>query len=251
MVQNRFNGLKTALYDRIKEREFCDDLTLLTWLVSELDEWVERLDAGAFSGQRNMQTDFLGMFMVNIEVIDEIRSSSELKELFPEREWIEFRNTVLWLEMTRDREQMSLVERTYDKFRSSFAAISGQSWEDDSELGPGFDSQTLWAGEEQSLDQDEPSAKESQSQPSQVEWWPRSSVLSPIELKVSRAILSFAILSLLASAFCFVTSLLLAHYASTSFDGDLSVCFLCLSVFSFAVWAAIALWFRLRRKSQE
>ena len=179
MAQNRFNDLKTALYEHITERQFCDDLTLLTWLVSRLDEWVERLDAGAFSCQRIVQTDFFGMFMANIEVIDEIKSTSEFKQIFPEREWREFRNAVIWLEMTRDRDEMSLVQRTYDEFRNSFAAISRQNSEDDSELGTRFDSETSWTDEEQSLNQDGPPAKESISQPSQVEWWPSSTLVRP------------------------------------------------------------------------
>jgi hypothetical protein len=33
-MQNRYNDLKVVLYERIKEKGPCDDLTLLTWLVS-------------------------------------------------------------------------------------------------------------------------------------------------------------------------------------------------------------------------
>jgi hypothetical protein len=55
-----------------------------------------------------MQTDFFGGLMVSIEVIDEVKSTSEFKPIFPEREWMEFRNAVSWLEKIRDREEMWL-----------------------------------------------------------------------------------------------------------------------------------------------
>src|ERR1700730_3900808 len=107
MTQTRYNDLKVALYERIKEKGPCDDLTLLTWLVSRLDEWVERLETGAFSCERIMQTDFFGRFMIGIEVIDEVKTASEFKQVFPERDWMEFKNAVTWLEKTRDREDIS------------------------------------------------------------------------------------------------------------------------------------------------
>ena len=169
MTQNRYNDLKVALYERIKEKGPCDDLALLTWLVSRLDEWVERL-GGAFSSGRNMQTDFFGGLMVRIEVIDEVKSTSEFKPMFPEREWMEFRNAVTWLEKTRDHEEMSLVERTYQKLRNRFAAISGQNSNDDRELGTQFDSKTSRTDGNQSLDQDGPQ-KKGASGLSQIEWW--------------------------------------------------------------------------------
>jgi hypothetical protein len=188
MTQTRYNDLKVALYERIKEKGPCDDLTLLTWLVSCLDEWVEHLETGAFSCERIMQTDFFGMFMIGIEVIDEVKTTSEFKQVFPERDWMEFKNAVTWLEKTRDREDISLVERTYQKFKNSFAAISEENSNHDRELGTRF--------------------------VSKIEWWPRSNLLSPVELGTSRVILSFAILFLLGSIFCFLGSLRFLLYSS-------------------------------------
>lgn len=92
-MQDQYNDLKTALYEHIQGKRPCDDLTLLTWLVSLLDEWVERLE-GAFSSGRMEQTDFFGMFMIGIEVIDEVKTTSEFKQVFPERDWMEFKNAV-------------------------------------------------------------------------------------------------------------------------------------------------------------
>jgi hypothetical protein len=263
MAQDRYNDLKTALYERIKEKGPCDDLTLLTWLVSRLDEWVERLD-GAFSCGRIMQTDFFGGLMVSIEVIDEVRSTSELKPMFPEQEWMEFRNAATWLEKTRDREEMSLVEKTYQKFRDRFAAISGQNSNDGRELGTKFDSKTSRTDGKQSLDQNGPQ-KKGVSGLSQVESWPRSTLRSPIVIRTSRAILSMAILLLLGSLiffayFLFEQNVLVpAHFgalegrrgSSENLIGDLSVSSFFLSVLFFAVWAVLRLWFQVRRKSQE
>jgi hypothetical protein len=110
MTQNRYNDLKVALYERIKEKGPCDDLALLTWLVSRLDESVERLE-GAFSCGRIMPADFFGMFMIAIEVIDEVKTTSEFKQVFPEREWMEFRNAVTWLDKIRDREESRWLRR--------------------------------------------------------------------------------------------------------------------------------------------
>jgi hypothetical protein len=81
-----------------------------------------------------MQTDFFGMFMIGIEVIDEVKTTSEFKQVFPERDWMEFKNAVTWLEKTRDREDISLVERTYQKFKNSFAAISEENSNHDRNL---------------------------------------------------------------------------------------------------------------------
>jgi hypothetical protein len=142
MAQNRYDELKGALYQRIRGKKFVDDRALLTWLVFRLDEWVECLDPGAFSWQRIIQTDFFGMLMANIEMIDEVKSTTDLKERLPEREWREFRNAVMRLEKTRDREEAALVEKTYHRFKDRFAAISGQNSNDDRELGPQFDSKT-------------------------------------------------------------------------------------------------------------
>ena len=223
MTQTRYNDLKVALYERIKEKGPCDDLTLLTWLVSCLDEWVEHLETGAFSCERIMQTDFFGMFMIGIEVIDEVKTTSEFKQVFPERDWMEFKNAVTWLEKMRDREDISLVERTYQKFKNSFAAISEENSNHDRELGTRF--------------------------VSKIEWWPRSNLLSPVELRTSRVILSFAILFLLGSIFCFLGSLRFLLYSSVRpgawlLTKHIPVCFLFLSVLFFAVWTVLGLSFR-------
>jgi len=222
MAQNRYDQLKTALYEHIKEKRFCDDRALLTWLVSRLDDWVEQLEPGAFSCQKIVQTDFFGMMMVNIEMIDEIKSTSELKPMFPEQDWMEFRNAVTWLEKTRDREEASLVERTYQKFKDSFAAVSGQNSNDERADGV--------------------------SQPSLIEWWRSSPPLSPFELKTTRAILSLAILLLPVSICIFVNALLFSSF----FPGlrssiDIAVCFFFLSVLFFALWLLLRLWFKARR----
>ena len=235
----------------------------LTWLVSRLDEWVERLE-GAFSCGRIMQADFFGMFMIAIEVIDEVKTTSEFKQVFPEREWMEFRNAVTWLEKIRDREEMSLVEKTYQKFRNRFAAISGRNSNDDRELCTKFDSITSRTDGNQSLEQDGPREKAA-SELSQVEWWPRSTLPSPA-IRTSRAILSVAILLLLGSLFFFAnflfekSVLIPAHFgALEGFRGspeiltwwDLSGLFLFLSVLCFAVWTVYRLWFKVLRKSQK
>src|SRR6201999_3818683 len=114
MAQDRYNALKTVLYEYIQEKRPCDDRILLTWLVSRLDEWVEHLET-AFASGRIEQTDFFGGLMVSIEIIDEVKSASVFNDRFPEREWREFKNAVTWLEQTREHEDMSLVERTYQK----------------------------------------------------------------------------------------------------------------------------------------
>jgi hypothetical protein len=263
MTQHPYNHLKIALYEHIKEKGPCDDLALLMWLVSRLDEWVERLD-GAFSCGRIMQTDFFCGLMVSIEVIDEVKSTSEFKPMFPEREWMEFRNAVTWLEKIRDRDEMSLVERTYQKFRNRFAAISGQNSSDHSERGTRFDSKTSRTDGNQSLDGDGPQ-KNVVSGLSQIEWWPRPTLRSPIELRTSRVILSLAILLLLGSLiffadFLFEESVLIpAHFgalegrrgSSESLTWDLPALFLSVSVLFFAIWTVYRLWFKMRRRSQK
>jgi hypothetical protein len=251
MTQDRYNDLKVALYEHIKERGPCDDLTLLTWLVSRLDEWVERLD-GAFSCGRIMQTDFFGGLTVSIEVIGEVKSTSEFKPLFPEREWMEFRNAVTWLEKTRDREEMSLVEKTYQKFKNRFAAISGENSNPEKEPGTRIDSKPSRTDGKQSANQGGPPKIELDG-PTQVEWWPRSNLLSPVELRISRALLSLGILLILGSMFCFVNSLIEsgARPGAAFLLKETSVCFFYLSVLFFAVWAALWLWFQVRRKSQK
>ena len=266
MTPNRYSNLKVALYERIKEKGPFDDLTLLTWLVSRLDEWVERLETGAFSCERIMQTDFFGRFMIGIEVIDEVKTASEFKQVFPERDWMEFKNAVTWLEKTRDREDISLVERTYQKFKNSFAAISEENSNHDRELDTRFVSKTSRTDGRQSLNQDGPPTIEPVSRPSQIEWWPRSNLLSPVELGTSRVILSFAALFLLGSLFFFAnflfeeSVLVPAHFgALEGFRGspeiltwgDLSGWFLFLSVLFFAVWTVLRLWFKVRRRSQK
>ena len=133
MTQTRYNDLKVALYERIKEKGPCDDLTLLTWLVSCLDEWVEHLETGAFSCERIMQTDFFGMFMIGIEVIDEVKTTSEFKQVFPERDWMEFKNAVTMAgENARprghfaSRENLSKVqEQLCRDFRREFESRQG------------------------------------------------------------------------------------------------------------------------------
>lgn len=242
MTQNRYDGQKTALYERIQKKQFCDNLTLLTWLVSDLDEWVERLD-GALSWSRIEQTEFFAGLMTNIEVLDEVRSASELKQSFPEQDWTEFMNAVTWLEKTRDREELSLVERTYHQFKNRFAAISGQDSSDDAPKS------------------------EPVSQPSQVEWWPSSTLRSPIVLRTSRAILSLAILLLLGSVFCFVDFVYgalmdQAHFgqlegfgdssgAATRDTGNVAGCLFLLSVLFFTAWSVYRLGFKVARKSQK
>ena len=170
------------------------------------------------------------MFMIGIEVIDEVKTTSEFKQVFPERDWMEFKNAVTWLEKTRDREDISLVERTYQKFKNSFAAISEENSNHDRELGTRF--------------------------VSKIEWWPRSNLLSPVELRTSRVILSFAILFLLGSIFCFLGSLRFLLYSSVRpgawlLTKHISVCFLFLSVLFFAVWTVLGLSFKVRRRSQK
>jgi hypothetical protein len=255
-VRNRFDELKTALHEHIKERKFSDDRALLTWLISSLEEWVEQVDPGAFTCQRIAQTDFFGMTMVIIEIVDEIKSISELKPMFPEREWIEFRNALTWLEKTRDREEASLVERTYRQFKSRFAVISGQ------------DSKTTRTEGNQSLSQNRLAKTEGVSQQSLVEFWPSSTLLSPLEIKTSRAILSLAILLLLGGVLCFVFFLyqewilVPAHFGAlegfrSSPDvlaqdtGNLSGWCFFLSVLFFSGWAVYRLWFKVWRNPQN
>jgi hypothetical protein len=235
MTQNRYNDLKVALYERIKEKGPCDDLALLTWLVSRLDEWVERLE-GAFSCGRIMPADFFGMFMIAIEVIDEVKTTSEFKQVFPERESMEFRNR--------------------------FAAISGRNSSDDRQLCTKFGSKTSRTDGNQSLEQDGPREKAA-SELSQVEWWPRSTLPSPA-IRTSRAILSVAILLLLGSLFFFAnflfekSVLIPAHFrcvgrvpritGNSNLVGSLGlVSFPVRSLF--AVWTVYRLW--LLRKSQK
>jgi hypothetical protein len=43
--------------------------------------------------QRIMQTDFFGILMVNIEMVEEVKSISEFKPMFPERKWMEYKRT--------------------------------------------------------------------------------------------------------------------------------------------------------------
>jgi hypothetical protein len=263
MTQDRYNVLKAALYEHIKEKKPCDDLTLLTWLVSRLDEWVEHLET-AFASGRMEQTDFFGMFMIGIEVIDEVKTTSEFKQAFPERNWMEFRNAVTWLEKTRDREEMSLVERTYQKFKNSFAAISGENSNHDRKLGTRLDAKTSPPGGK-SFNQGRLQKTGGGSRLSQIEWWPRSNQLSSIELRISRAILSLAILLLLGSLFFFANCLfeegvlVPAHFGALeglrgspeNLFGDLSVLFLFLSVLFFAIWTVYRLWFNVLRKSPK
>jgi hypothetical protein len=253
MAQNRYDELKGALYEHIREKKFVDDRALLTCLAARLDEWVERLDPGAFSCQRIPQTDFFGMLMANIEMIDEVKSTSDLKERFPEREWREFRNAVMWLEKTRDREEAALVEKTYQQFKDRFAAISGPNSNSDRELGTSSDSKTKRTNGKQSLSQDEPQKTDGVSRESLVEWWPRSNAVSPIALRTSRAILSLAILLLLGSVFCVVYSLFQGSVLIRlgALTRDLSVLFFYLSALSFAVWTVGMLWFKARRKPRK
>jgi hypothetical protein len=251
MTQDRYNNLKTALYEYIKEKRPCDDLTLLTWLVSRLDEWVDHLET-AFASGRIEQTDFFGMFMIGIEVIDEVKTTSEFKQAFPERDWMEFKNAATWLEKTRDREEMSLVERTYQKFKNSFVAISGENSNPEKEPGTRIDSKPSLTEGRQSTNPGGPPKIELDG-PTQVEWWPRSDLLSPVELRISRALLSLAILLILGSIFYFVQSLIVrgALPGAGSLYKDISLCLFYLSVLFFAVWAALRLWFKVRRKSQK
>jgi hypothetical protein len=263
MTQTRYNDLKTALYERIKEKGPCDDLTLLTWLVSRLDEWVERLETGAFSCERIMQTDFFGMFKIGIEVIDEVKTTSEFKQVFPEWDCSEFKNAVTWLEQTREREDVSLVDRTYQKFKNSFAAISGENSDPEKEPGTRIDSKPSRTDGKQSANQGGPPKIELDG-PTQVEWWPRSKLLSPVEVKTSRVFLSLAILFLLGSLiffadFLFEESVLVpAHFGALegrrgpeNLTLDLPALFLFLSVLFFAIWTVYRLWFKVLRKSQE
>jgi|SRR5580692_9454567 hypothetical protein len=81
-------------------------------------------------------------------------------------------------------------------------------------------------------------------------------LLSPVELRTSRAILSLAILFLLGSIFCFLGSLRFLLYSSIRpgawlLTKDIPVCLLFLSVLFFAVWAVLSFWFELRRKSHK
>src|SRR5580704_2234922 len=81
-------------------------------------------------------------------------------------------------------------------------------------------------------------------------------LLSPVELRTSRVILSLAILFLLGSIFCFLGSLRFLLYSSVRpgawlLSKDISVCFLFLSVLFFAVWTVLRLWFKVRRRSQK
>lgn len=265
MTENRYNELKSALYEHIEEKRPCDDFTLLSWLTSGLDEWIERLDPGAFSRGRIEQTDFFGGLIVSIEVIDEVKSASGFNDRFPEREWREFKNAVTWLEQTREHEDISLVERTYQKFKHRFTAISEENSDHDSEPGITIDSNPSRTNERQSANQGGPPEIELDG-PTHVEWWPRPNLLSPTELRTSRVILSLAILLLLGSFFCFVafvydTLMDQAHFgalegfggsgAVTRDTGNLSICFLFLSLLFFAVWAVYRLRFKVRRKLQQ
>lgn len=252
MTQDRYSNLKTALYEHIKDKKSFDDRTLLMWLVSRLDEWVERLETGAFSCGRVEQTDFLGGLKVNIEMVDEIKSASELKQRFPEQDWMEFRNAVTWLEKTREHEDISLVERTYRKFKHRFAAISEENSNHDGEPGARIDSNPSLTNERQCANQVGPPKIELDGA-THVEWWPRSNLLSPVELRFSRVFLSLAILFLLGSIFCIARSLLYFSYlpGAAPLSKDLSVCCFFLSVLFFVVWAVLRLWFKVRRKSQE
>ena len=253
-MQDQYNDLKTALYEHIQGKRPCDDLTLLTWLVSRLDEWVERLE-GAFSSGRMEQTDFFGMFMIGIEVIDKVKTTSEFKQVFPEQDWMEFKNAVAWLEKTRDREEMSLVERSYQNFKNSFAAISEENSNPEKEPGTRIHSKPSRTEGRQSANPGG-APKIELDGPTQVEWWPRSNLLSPVELRTSRVILSFAILFLLGSIFCFIGSLRSLLHSSIRpaawlLTKDIAICFLFLSVLFFAVWTILRFWFEVRRKSQK
>lgn len=243
MTQDRYNDLKTALYEHIEEKKPCDDLTLLICLVSRLDEWVEHLETAAFASGGIEQTDFFAMFMVGMEVIDEVKSISEFKPVFPERDWTEFKNTVTWLEKTRDGEDVSLIERTYQKFKNSFTEFSEENSNHDGKLGT----------RHESLNQEEPPETEPVSGPSPVKWWPRPNLLSPIELRTSRVVLSLAILLLLACIVCFVKSPIIsgALPGAASLYKESSVCFFYLSVLFFTVWMVLRLWFKVRPRSQK
>jgi hypothetical protein len=246
MAVNRYDELKGALYEHIREKKFVDDRALLTCLVSRLNEWVDRLDPGAFSRGRIEQTDFLDGLMVSIEVIDEVKSASGFNDRFPEREWREFKNAVTWLEQTREHEDISLVERTYRTFKDRFTAISEKNSDHDNEPRTRIDSNPSRTNERQSANQGGPPEIELDG-PTHVEWWPRSDLLSPTELRTSRVILSLAMLLLLGSFFLFVdfvydTIMDQAHFGAlegfggswgdvTRNIGNLAGCFFCCPFF--------------------
>ena len=174
---------------------------------------------------------FLSDLIRRGEMIDEVKSRWEFKETFPDRDWVEFRNAVRWLEQTRDREDLALVEKTYYQFWKGFAAIAG----------------------------------ENSDQLSQVEWWPPATLGSPIFLRISRKILLLGVLLLFGGIIFFVyylfeTAILApAHFdqqegfpaSSRDLFSEASALCFCLSVVVFAVWALLNLWPKMRPRSQK
>jgi hypothetical protein len=120
---------------------------------------------------------------------------------------------------------------------------------------------------EQGIKQNPPPAIEQPSRQSQIEWWPFSTARPPLQLKISRTILSLAILLLLGSLVCFFqfiydTLMEQAHFGQLEGfrasmedvprdSGTLTVCLFLLSLLFFALWVVYRLLFKVWQTSQK
>jgi hypothetical protein len=135
--------------------------------------------------------------------------------------------------------------------------ISDDNLNDGKELHPKFLSEAAPPNGGESVNQDGPAEANCVAHSSQAGSGSGSTTQPPLELKISRAILSLAILLLLGSILCFLYSVFQGSIlvAWGALARECSINFFCLSILSFTVWAVLwtvrLLWFKERRKSQK
>lgn len=120
--------LEARLKDLLNEEGPSELYERLHWLSSHLAEYLERWLSLAkmepFSVEATLTCKLFLVVLAGINVTNEYVERAKAKRWCPIREWSEFKNAVEWVRRRPERDELYLVERTFEAFSQKLSEAS-------------------------------------------------------------------------------------------------------------------------------
>lgn len=120
MSGDNISDLEIGLKNLLSEEAPSGLVGELRWLCDQLAQYLERWLGFArmedISVEATLKNKLFLVVNAAINVIDERLDRAKAESWCPRREWFEFKNAVAWIRQNPNRDELSLVETTFEAF---------------------------------------------------------------------------------------------------------------------------------------